>query len=307
MINELDGGIKGALNRALKCGNLRYKTTCALFDKMGYSNHEIQDLEVRNKVYKYLQKHYSKFLDTCFYDEKDSGAETNDVWICWLQGMNNAPDIVKVCYKSIKKWIPDKQIHVIDQDNLFDYVKLPNHVISKWKKGIISNTLFSDFIRLSVLTQFGGIWVDATVFFSGPLPDYIVRSDFFMYRCSPYDRAKFGESWFIKVEAHNYVIEETLKLLCEYWKRENKIRDYFQMFIFMKIVVSSNMDTIKNMVYIPNAIPHMLQNYLNHPFNEQIYNDICSVTNIHKLTYKNLNNNDGTFANFIIEKGYKEK
>lgn len=124
-----------------------------------------------------------------------------------MQGIDNAPDIVKVCYQSIKKWMPDRKIHVIDQNNLFEYVNLPDYIINKWKKEIISNTLFSDFIRLSVLTQFGGIWVDATVLMTGKLPDYIKNADFFMYQSNDYDVTKIGESWFIKANAHNRILQ----------------------------------------------------------------------------------------------------
>ena len=94
MIKELDGGIKGAIKRALKYGNMQYKIPCAVFDKMGYSNHEIQDLEVRNKVYYYLKKNYSKFLDSRNYELNNDGVESNEVWICWLQGIDKMPEIV---------------------------------------------------------------------------------------------------------------------------------------------------------------------------------------------------------------------
>lgn len=301
MFKELEGGMKGAIDRALKYGNLQYKIPCAIFYKLGYSNHELQDLEVRNKVYRYLKKHYSKFIDSYACNGSLNTVESNDVWICWLQGMEKAPDIVKACYRSIKKWIPNKTIHVIDENNLFNYIDLPKHVIDKWEKGLISNTLFSDFIRLSVLTRFGGIWMDATVLMTGPLPNYVNRSHLFMYKCNDYDITKFGESWFIKAEAHNFVMEETLKLMCEYWRKENKIRDYFQMFLFMKMVVEKYPDTIYKMIKIPNNIPQMLQKYLNDPFDAKIYDDICMITNIHKLTYKNLSANSNAFWEFIIK------
>ena len=48
------------IKRALKFGNLRYKIICFLINILGYSNSEIQDLEVRNKVFKYLKKDMKK-------------------------------------------------------------------------------------------------------------------------------------------------------------------------------------------------------------------------------------------------------
>ncbi len=302
MLNELDGGFKGALNRALKYGNLRYKMPCALFEKFGYSNHELQDLEVRNRVYRYLKKHYSRFLNSCCYNEKDSGIETDNVWICWLQGIDNAPDIVKVCYQSIKKWMPDRKIHVIDQNNLFEYVKLPDYIINKWKKGIISNTLFSDFVRLSVLTQFGGIWVDATVLMTGKLPDYIKNADFFMYQSNDYDVTKIGESWFIKANAHNRILQVTLDLMNEYWRKENKIRDYFIMFIFMKMASEKYPEDMNDMFRVPATIPILMQKYLTLEYNKEIYLELCNISNIHKLTYKVKNKHIGSLYHFWVNK-----
>lgn len=301
MIKKLDEGVRGAINRALKYGNLQYKLFCVLLEKMGYSNHELQDLEVRNKVYCYLKKNYSKFLTGCNYEEIDSGVRSNNVWVCWLQGIENAPDIVRACYRSISKWMSNKKIHVIDKSNLFEYVKLPDYVIKKWEKGIISNTLFSDFIRLSVLTQFGGIWVDATVFMTGKLPKYIENSTLFVYQTSGYDITKIGESWFIKANAHNRILQITLDLMNEYWRRENKIRDYFIMFIFMKMAKDKYPEDVLKMTRIPNTIPHMMQLYLNSQFDEGVYKDICTITNIHKLTYKGIvADNASTFAKHII-------
>ena len=184
--------------------------------------------------------------------------------------------------------------------NLFNYVDLPKYVIEKWNKGIISNTLFSDFIRLDILNKYGGIWVDATVLFTGPLPKYIVDSDFFLYRCNVYDVAKFGESWFIKSESHNRILKLTLQLMNKYWKKENKIKDYFQMFIFMQMVIKRYPEDVDNMINIPSSIPHMMQKYLNSTY----YDSICSITNIHKLTYKNIEMNvHNTFFRHILELG----
>lgn len=302
MFSELDGGVKGALERALKYGNLQYKILCALFDKMGYSNHELQDLEVRNRVYRYLKKHYSVFLSNSNYENKDSGETSNKVWICWLQGIENAPDIVKVCYQSIKKWMPDKEICILDQSNLFEYVQLPDYVIRKWEKGIISYTLFSDFIRLSVLTRFGGIWVDATVFMTGKLPQCISCSDFFVYQSNEYDITKVGESWFIKANSHNRILQTTLDLMNEYWRKEDKIRDYFIMFIFMKMARDKYPMDMKDMYKVPAAIPIMMQKYLDKEYDAKMFESICKISSVHKLTYKlrNDNNVKHTLSEMIV-------
>lgn len=292
------------VKRAIKMGNLGNKIPCYIFEKLGFSNEEIQDLEVRNKSYRYFKKKYSKYINQISPTDYVVNDENKNVWVCWFQGYENAPDIVKRCIDSMYRWLSDYNVVVITMDNLFDYIDLPDHVISKWKNGIITNTLFSDFVRLDLLNRYGGIWIDSTVYFTGPLPKYINDSDFFLYRCNHYDVTKFGESWFIKSSANNVVLHQTLQLMTEYWKHENKIRDYFQMFIFMKIVIEQDSSKIQNMINIPNSIPHMMQQYLNEKFSLDIYREICKITSIHKLTYKNIDMNiDDSFFKYIINDG----
>lgn len=292
------------VKRAIKMGNLSNKIPCYIFEKLGFSNEEIQDLEVRNKSYIYFKKKYSKYLDGISKTDYKVETDNKIVWVCWFQGYDNAPDIVKKCIDSMYKWLPEYQIVIITTENLFKYIELPDYIIEKWKNGIITNTLFSDFVRLDLLNRYGGIWIDSTVYFTGPLPQYVNSSDFFMFRCNHYDIPKFGESWFIKSSPNNEVLYKTLQLMNEYWKHESKIRDYFQMFIFMKIVIERDSSKIKNMIKIPNSIPHMLQAYLNDGFDKDIYNEICKITPIHKLTYKNIDwNVKNSFVNYIINDG----
>ena len=84
------------------------------------------------------------------------------VWFCWLQGIDSAPKLVQDCYNSIRYWLKDKEIIVITKENYKQYVEFPDYIIEKWEKGIISNTHFSDLLRLELLIRHGGLWLDAT-------------------------------------------------------------------------------------------------------------------------------------------------
>ena len=52
-----------------------------------------------------------------------------------------------------------------------------------WQKrgGAFSAALFSDVVRLVLLYVYGGIWVDATIIFSSPLPKELLEQDFFLF------------------------------------------------------------------------------------------------------------------------------
>ena len=98
-------------------------------------------------------------------DNASTGSAT--VWFCWLQGIDDAPEIVKACYNSIKRNIPNRETKVIDAKNWKDYVELPDFIVKKWEKGRIPAALFSDLLRLELLIKYGGTWIDSTVLCTG--------------------------------------------------------------------------------------------------------------------------------------------
>ncbi len=87
----------GQIKRARYYGNTFYKSVCYLFKKLGYSNDVLLFLEVRNKVSNYVRKKYCKNLELTYYTDERYEENNKDVWICWFQGMENAPAIVQKC------------------------------------------------------------------------------------------------------------------------------------------------------------------------------------------------------------------
>lgn len=116
-------------------------------------------IESKHKMlyYKLLKK---KYLKKCTqerpWEDKEKVFNSNKVWFMWLQGLDNAPPIIKSCYQSLKTNLPDKEIILIEENNLNDYVHLPDYIEEKYKKGIISRTHFSDLVRLELLINGGG-------------------------------------------------------------------------------------------------------------------------------------------------------
>lgn len=55
--------------------------------------------------------------------------------------MDNAPDLVKKCYESLKNNLKDKEIILITSENISKYVTFPDYIMEKWEKGIITHTI----------------------------------------------------------------------------------------------------------------------------------------------------------------------
>ncbi len=255
---------------------------------------EILRLSMQYKVKRKLEKKYRNIIEE--YDKSAANPVarqlSNKVWICWLQGMECAPDIVKKCYGSVKRNLTDRDIVLITAENLQQYVTFPDHIVEKWKKGVITNTHITDLLRLELLIRYGGMWLDATVFCSeseNNIPDYFFNSDLFFYQNLKPGRDGDGlyiSSWLMSARTNNKVLIITRELCYEYWKNNNSMVDYYLLHTFISIVLDHYPEEWKAVVPRENATPHILLLRLFDQYNEQKWNAIKQQTPFHKLSYK---------------------
>ena len=91
------------------------------------------------------------------------------IWICWWQGLKNAPEIVKRCVASIQKNAGNHKVIMITDENYKEFISFPAWIEEKYARGIITKTHLSDLLRISLLAQYGGVWLDSTFFCTGDL------------------------------------------------------------------------------------------------------------------------------------------
>lgn len=258
---------------------------------------------------RYLWRRYGSLISKPLSAESDT-TPNSIIWICWLQGRENAPEIVKQCVASVKRYMPEYEVHVLTADNIFDFVTLPEHIVRKYKNGTITFTHFSDILRTALLVQHGGIWLDATVLLTEALPAEMTDAPlFFLQKSVLSSIPHVGSSWFIAAHKGNAALQRVLDVLCAYWKRENVLRDYYLFHDILYLVVTRNVqasNAFKAMPYIPNVDAHTLQFRLFEDFNEAQWKQICSRSAIHKLTWK-FNHNEplekkGTYYDYILHR-----
>ncbi len=219
--------------------------------------------------------------------------ENAPVWICWLQGMENAPRVVQVCYSSVQKFCTDRPIHLITNDNMSDYITLPDYVVQKYRAGIIPPTQFSDILRLALLVKYGGIWLDSTVLLTAPLPSYITHSSFFFYQHKPWVDVPLpivGSSWLLSGCKGHPVWQRLLDLLYAYWEQSNTLIDYFIFHLFLYLLVTHNSQarSLFNVTEVhANLEPHTMQlRNFGDPYSDELWNALLRTCSVHKLTYK---------------------
>lgn len=250
-------------------------------------NQKLWELNRQYKVYSALNKKYGKFAKTDYTLPTDVKVPKK-VWFCWLQGLENAPTLVKACYDSLKKNLTDYEIIVVTEDNISEYVEIPDYILKKWKNKVFSNTHFSDILRIALLSKFGGVWIDSTVLCTGKIPDYIESSRFFVYS-NKYknDESIDLSSWFIYSEPNHPVILQTRDLLYKYWAKERKLKHYYLLHMFMTMIMRANPDLVADMPFVTNIDPHTLQFvYLFKKPDAKDIEHVKRLSPFHKLSYK---------------------
>ncbi|WP_046041214.1 capsular polysaccharide synthesis protein [Lactiplantibacillus plantarum] len=131
----------------------------------------LKSYEIR---YKYINRYFDQLFNTSKISETSFTENSNKertipkiIWVMWWQGEEMAPAIVQSSITSIRKNFAEYQVNVLTADNYQKYVVLPSKIKEKLENKKITVTNFSDFLRSSLLSKYGGIWLDATIFVSG--------------------------------------------------------------------------------------------------------------------------------------------
>ena len=107
------------------------------------------------------------------------------IFVCWWTGLESAPAIVKQCVKSIYKNAGNHPVNFITEKNYSDYISVPDFIIEKMKSGKMGLAHFADYLRVSLLEKYGGLWLDATIYCSQSIPESFFELSFFTLK-SPY-------------------------------------------------------------------------------------------------------------------------
>lgn len=255
---------------------------------------EILRLGVQLKVQQKIERRFLPVLkefDAQYRQHPPKMQHTNYVWVYWSTGMaETAPELVKRCFRSLQEHLPDRQIILLSKDNYSEYVQIPDYIVDKYNRGIIQHVHFADLLRIELLAQRGGTWIDSTVLCMGPdIPSYMLDAEFFIFQnLKPGldGHATNVSSWFITAWSHQKFILAQQALLHSYWQRYDKAIDYFFFHHFMAIISRFYASDWQRVVQFPNSLPHVLLLRLFQPFDETQWQAIRQACPIQKLSYK---------------------
>ncbi len=269
-------------------------TACMQFLLLGKSKTalELLRMSAKLKTKQTLKRRYKKKIRAFkeHYQAPQDRVHSRKIWVCWFQGIENAPPLVQRCYRSLQEHLQDREIVLITSENYRQYVTFPENIQQKIDAGIIGATHLSDLLRLELLLQYGGTWIDATVFCSGgQIPSYMLDSDLFLFqnlKPGSNGQATCISNWFITARSHNPLLAMTQALLYDYWSSHNNLIDYFIFHLFFQLATEAYPEQWRKVIPFPNSAPHILLLRLFEPYERETWQAVAAMTPFHKLTYK---------------------
>lgn len=260
----------------------------------------MEQTEYVQAIYTYANTFLQKIVSK--YKNCEETADTNKqyeeefpVWVFWWQGFDNAPEVIKVCVNSMKKNLPDNAvIHMLDKDNFGKYIQLPDIVFQRFNEGVLDIVHFSDVLRVNLLRQYGGLWIDSTIFVAKKLNSDYFDKLFFSQNYGELDlpndvaRGRWGT---YLLGAHKNLV--LFSFLCDAWQfyleRHNVILDYYLLDYFIAVAYN-NIPVVHDEIVscAPNNMHiHDIQDlYSAGEFDAKWHEELTNDTQLFKLTYK---------------------
>jgi len=228
-------------------------------------------------------------------------------WQYWHQGVNSTTSkMIVECLNSVKKHCSDYEIIFLTNKTVWNYIELPSFVFEKFGKNRFDLAKLSDLMRLYLLSAYGGVWLDATIYLTKEIDEQMLSEDFFAFQRSkipPFDAEIYRKfdplyfSWdpkfqirmlnsFIIAKPDNKIVADLLSILLEYWRKEEKCGQYyFFQICFYRMILNDEWKDL-NCEITSDTNCHKLQVVSLDKFDRRIFDEIKSKSNIHKLTYR---------------------
>lgn len=243
-------------------------------------------------IEKYLLDRYGSILENECISPPQKDNIKNIIWIFWWQGLENMPFTVRKCYQSVLKNSNSASVILITKSNYAEYVRMPKYIINKFNRGNITITHFSDILRMYLLYNYGGAWLDATIFVSQPIESSLFEHSIYTAKIRNilnYDNVSLSRwtGFFMFGKTGHPLFFYALSFFYEYWKYENHLIDYFLIDYIIDIICNkvAIVDDFKNLEYNNEDI-QLLSRHLMEESSK--YEIILKNQTYHKLNWKNV-------------------
>lgn len=240
------------------------------------------------------------------------------VWFCWLQGIEQAPKVVRTCYDSICHYLQDREVKVVDGHNWKEYVELPDYIEDKWNKKQIPAAHFSDLLRVQLLVTYGGTWMDSTVLCTGVKPQNeeetlsYLNANLFMFQYTQRGSNQWMgiSNWFITSCKNNEVLLVLRDMMFAYWRDYDCMLDYYIFHQFFSMLRSVYPEEIAAMPYGYSVRSITLGYHWGDTFDKEKWERFTSKVCFHKLSYnvrKSTEKDNRNYYHYIVDRFLQEQ
>lgn len=235
-----------------------------------------------------------KYKEICQFNLSDIIREKNEkIWVFWWDGEKEAPEIVKACIKSIRRNTNGHEVILLDKDNYSNYIKMPEYILEIKDRGKMLLANFSDILRLSLLATYGGVWIDATVFISQPIPERVFTDIFYTAKKVNFDLLFYSKSrwcsYFLAGGRKFPFFAFARDCLLQYWKANSVLIDYL-LFDYVIGIAYDNFAEIREVfdsVEDNNNARGLLMEKINEEYSEKLFRDLSEKeTFLSKLSWR---------------------
>ena len=232
-----------------------------------------------------------------------------NIFVFWWDGFVDAPTSVLLCLASIQKYHPDCCIIPIDKNNFKNYSDIHPQILEAFYADKISIQTFSDILRFNLLKNNGGVWIDATILFSGKfdlLKDLDNKSFTTLAFATSQDFLQYGEnvcSWsgFLIASRKNSLFVRAIDAVFQqYFLKYRTYSTYFFIDITMMICKKYRLDgsVLDTPLYTPRNM-FTLAPMLHKSFDANIWEYIGAIPQ--KLSW-NISNitTDNSFYHWLL-------
>ena len=269
-----------------------------------------------------LKEYFTNKIETEQIKPKKTFNNEKIIWQFWGQGWDfeKLPDVVKISYKSVEKYKKDYEIIHLNMNNINDYLEIPAYILKKVEDKKMGFAHFTDIIRLALLYNYGGVWIDATILLTDYLPQEYFEMDYFMFQrddnlenkkdWEDYDDFYFSWNNEMKVRVlnsiifakkNNEIIKTLLDMLLIFWEHNDLVPNYF-FFQVLYTELIENYYKKKQCKIVSDTLTHELIRVWFDKFSQEKLDEITKRNNVHKLTYKidsGKRDTKGTFLDYF--------
>ena len=202
---------------------------------------------------------------------------------------------------------PGARVILLSKDNLAQHVVLPNFVMRKLDAGLITLAQFTDIVRVHLLHQHGGLWLDATVYVSQEIPDAVFAPFFTIRHQRIVKYAALGRwtGFALGGQKGGALFAFLSAAICKYWERQNLLIDYYLLDYLINLAdrcFPAAHGIIESNAWTDDGI-FELAGVLNQEHDEEELAKVTTRSVFHKLSWKaprRLKTQDGADTNFAV-------